>query len=87
MTNARRAWLTFLAMDLKTRNRGVFYISDHFHLPQYDIVRHNFEAANDNDDAIQFIYDDELRRLLQLWIACGKDDILTRLSWGDAQEN
>ena len=68
-------------MDLKTRLRGWKYINDDWRSSEYDIIRHNFEACNDNDDAIQFIYDDELKRLLQLWMACGQDDVLTKLSW------
>jgi hypothetical protein len=68
-------------MDLETRLRGWKYVNEDWRSSEYDIIRHNFEACNDNDDAVRFIYDEELERLLRLWIVCGQDDVLTKLSW------
>jgi hypothetical protein len=74
-------WISFQAMDLETRLRGWKYVNEDWRSSEYDIIRHNFEACNDNDDAVRFIYDEELERLLRLWIVCGQDDVLTKLSW------
>lgn len=72
-------WDLFQSTDIPTRERALEYICDYHKYSE--TFRDQTQAANDNDDAVLFVYDSRLQDLLFLWFECGQDDILTKLSW------
>jgi hypothetical protein len=71
----------FQDLDDETRHVGLKMITDMTFNHRSELRQLCIQAANDGHAAEIFLCNDELARLLFLWLECGENMILTKLSW------
>ena len=85
-TPARYTFQDFQTMSEEARGVAARRLRNTSHDDIMGALRRDFQTANDNgtkvgDEVTAILLDKDLRAMLELWGSCGRDMVLTKLSW------